>query len=204
MPTEEELRANPRPWMTDGAIEFMERSLRPTDKVIEFGGGWSTLWWAARAAWVHTVEASPIWIRTIIQEMAARPELLTRWSARFVASEWHTHYKNPKPFWRNKLPYLNDQNVQKMEAAYLVIDFPADVFVIDGSLRPQCVQLVHEHIESGQSKCRMIVVDNMESMVRHTAGKFPEFKQYDFHEYDMEKIPAHQNGRWCTSVWIRD
>lgn len=36
---ENELRVNPRPWMTDDSIDFIESKLRPTDTVIEFGGG---------------------------------------------------------------------------------------------------------------------------------------------------------------------
>ena len=52
-------------------------------------------------------------------------------------------------------------------------------------------------------KTRMLVIDNMEWLSRFAAGKFKGFEQHDFHEYDVSKIPVHQNGKWCTSVWTR-
>lgn len=42
--TVDALRKNPRPWMTDGAVEFIEKHLLSKDEVIEYGGGWSSLW----------------------------------------------------------------------------------------------------------------------------------------------------------------
>src|SRR5690606_9600713 len=33
-----------RPWWVWGAIRFVERQLRPADRVLEVGGGNSTLW----------------------------------------------------------------------------------------------------------------------------------------------------------------
>lgn len=90
-----------------------------------------------------------------------------------------------------------------MEESYLVVDFSPDIFVIDGSLRPQCIKLVDQHVHSPISRCRMIVVDNMESMDKYTEGKFPGFVQHDFPELDLSKIPAHSNGKWSTSVWLR-
>ena len=202
MRSEEDLRANPRPWLTDDSIQFIEANLRPTDRVIEFGGGWSTIWWTRHVAWTLTIEASPKWAAKIISEMSAHPRLLVKWSLRFAAAEWHTKYTQAKNFWTKHARVLSDDIAKSLEDAYLAIEFSPDVFVIDGSVRPGSVHAVDRHVRSHEDT-RMIVVDNMESMAKHVEGKFPGFTQHDFPEYDLEKIPAHQNGKWTTSVWLR-
>lgn len=203
MATEEELRANPRPWMTDSAVEFIEKNLNPVDYVIEYGGGWSSLWWAKRAGYTHTVEADYKWAAQILHEMASYPELMTRWTLRFVPSDWNPDASRPKQYWTKNQQHLTPDIAQHMTNRYLVIDFEPDVFVIDGSIRPENIRIVDEYLNS-HTRPRMIVVDNMESLRKHTEGRFSGFKQHDFHEYDHAKIPAHQNGKWCTSVWIRE
>lgn len=201
--TEAELRANPRPWMTDGSIEFIEKNLRPTDRVIEFGGGWSTLWWTRRAAWTLTVEADYSWAAKLLHEMAAHPDLMTRWALRFVACEWSNVYTQPKRYWSKHGSLLTKEIAERMEDAYMHFDFEPNVVVIDGSARGRNTIVADEYIKRTPS-VRMIVVDNMEWLHRYTAGRFDDFTQYDFHEYDIEKIPAHQNGKWNTAVWLRN
>lgn len=200
--TEAELRANPKPWLTDGSIAFIDRHLRPTDHVLEFGGGWSTLWWAKRAAWTTTVEADYAWAAKLLQEMAAHPDLMAKWALRFVACEWSNVHTQPKRYWTKNAAHLNAEIAERMEAAYMKINEDADVIVIDGSARARNAVDVDSYLKNG-SRCRMIVVDNMEWLYRHTAGRFDGFEQHDFHEYDFAKIPAHQNGKWNTAVWLR-
>ena len=40
---------NPVPWITYPCRAMLERVVRPSDSVFEFGSGYSSLWWAARA-----------------------------------------------------------------------------------------------------------------------------------------------------------
>lgn len=202
MSTEDQLRANPRPWMTDGSIEFIEKHIRPTDHVIEYGGGWSSLWWAARAAWTLTVEADYNWAAKLLVEMARHPELMTKWSLRFVASEWSVNFQNPKKYWTDNAKHINDESARRLEDAYLAVDFSPDVFVIDGSARVRNADIVDEYSAAHES-VRMIVIDNMEVMERYTLGKFKTFERHDFPEFDVAKIPIHQNGKWVTSVFVR-
>jgi hypothetical protein len=52
---------NPIPWYTFPTIHFLERRLFKDRIVLEFGGGQSTLWWAARAKQVITIEQDKDW-----------------------------------------------------------------------------------------------------------------------------------------------
>jgi len=201
--TEDELRANPRPWMTDGSVEFIENNLRLSDTVLDFGGGWSTIWWARKVSWITTVEADYVWAAKLLHEMAAHPELIAKWQLKFVACEWSNTYLAPKKYWNKNQNIMNDLIADQLESHYMKIYDDPTVIVIDGSSRARNVEEVSRYLAQS-NRVRMLVVDNMEWLSRFTAGKFKGFKQYDFHEFDIEKIPVHQNGKWCTSVWVRE
>lgn len=49
------------PWLTYGAIRYLERNLSANTRVFEFGGGMSTFWYEDRFLEVHTVEDNPEW-----------------------------------------------------------------------------------------------------------------------------------------------
>lgn len=60
----------PLPWFTYGAIEFLQRVVRPGDSVFEYGAGYSTLWWQAHVQRVCAVEHDLQWSERL------RPRLL--------------------------------------------------------------------------------------------------------------------------------
>jgi predicted O-methyltransferase YrrM len=49
------------PWLTEAMIQFLEGWLKPSDVVVEFGSGRSTLWFAERTARVISVEHEAGW-----------------------------------------------------------------------------------------------------------------------------------------------
>jgi predicted O-methyltransferase YrrM len=51
------------PWYTYPAIDFLSTRSFDDKNVLEFGGGQSTLWWAARARSVLTIEEDADWYR---------------------------------------------------------------------------------------------------------------------------------------------
>ena len=63
-----DLTGNPsEPWYTRGAINFLDKTLAPSMKVLEFGGGASTCWFANRVSHVTCIESDPFW-RVMIEE----------------------------------------------------------------------------------------------------------------------------------------
>lgn len=204
MITEEELRKNPKPWFTTDSIAFIEEHLDPQYTVIEFGGGWSSIWWAKRAKYTLTVEASPGWAERLIKEMIPHPDAMAKWSLKFVPSDWNPNPSNLKQYWKTNKAYLDETNISNLTSRYLDIDFTPDVFVIDGSVRCLNIDAVDEFLDSKHEKPKMIVIDNTEVYADYAVGKFNGFKQYDFHEKDTSLIPEWQNGAWCTSVWIKE
>ena len=57
----------PVPWLTEGAIEFLEQYLteHPSAKILEFGTGASTIWFAKRTPNLYSIEHDPSWFTLI-------------------------------------------------------------------------------------------------------------------------------------------
>jgi hypothetical protein len=55
----------PLPWYSYPCIDFLKRRKFHDKTVLEFGGGQSSLWWAARAKSVVTIEGDPKWFSSL-------------------------------------------------------------------------------------------------------------------------------------------
>lgn len=49
------------PWIVFGATDELQRRVRPAWRVLEFGSGFSTLWWLGRVASVTSIERCRSW-----------------------------------------------------------------------------------------------------------------------------------------------
>lgn len=175
--------------------------MRGTDTCIEYGGGWSSLWWARKCAWTVTLEADHVWAERLLREFGARPDLITKWEMRFVGSDWSTVHTQPKTYWAKHAHLLTPDNARRMEDAYLAVPFAADIIVLDGSVRWRNAEVIDAYVRANPGKVRMIVVDNMESMARPVAGKFTAYREHAFPATNPAMIPTHQREH-ITSVFV--
>ena len=53
------------PWYTDLFLDWLKTQTLSATKVLEFGGGYSSLWWNKKAYLVDTVEDNEIWRKEI-------------------------------------------------------------------------------------------------------------------------------------------
>ncbi len=198
--------ADPKPWMVSRAVEWLEANVLATDRVLEFGGGVSSLWWAERCTYTFTAEASPIWAAKLIEEMRKRPTALAKWGMMFSACEWNNNYSQPKPFWAHPRRKITASQAEQLERAYLNANVPfvPTVIVVDGSVRLQSLTLA-ERLARKISEIRLIVVDNADTpaISNSLVNKFADFDRIDFDETDPSRIPVHQNGSWRTTVYSR-
>jgi predicted O-methyltransferase YrrM len=65
----------PLPWYTYPAIDFLNPRDFSGRRILEFGGGQSTLWWSQRAAQVVTIEEDLDWYRHLAQAPPANVQL---------------------------------------------------------------------------------------------------------------------------------
>ncbi|MFC5300305.1 class I SAM-dependent methyltransferase [Azospira restricta] len=105
-------QGKPIPWMTYPAIEFLSRHLPKNIRVLEYGCGNSTYWWAARAASVVSIEHDPDWYAR------TRPKLPPHCTLKHISLE-------------------NEGDYARASLAY---DHAFEIVVIDGRDRASCLQ----------------------------------------------------------------
>lgn len=57
------------PWLTRNAITFLEKVLHRGMRILEYGAGGSTLWFAKRVSWVNSIEHDRIWADLVAATM---------------------------------------------------------------------------------------------------------------------------------------
>jgi len=137
-PMEQEL-----PWLSLDSIEFLEEYLDDTMKVLEFGGGGSTLFFANRVNSVLTIEGDQGWIEQL--------------------------NSNIKKFGINNVTIkhspLDASNPKEMYASDYINTLPSrqfDVILVDGpeiadfQARPVCFEWAERHVKKGG----LIIVDD--------------------------------------------
>ena len=62
-----------RPWLGYRGVRRLAELVRPGTRVLEFGSGMSTVWFARRGAVTTSVEASPAWHSRVAEMLASLP-----------------------------------------------------------------------------------------------------------------------------------
>lgn len=125
---------NPSPWWTFAANEWLKPRIRKTDRVFEYGSGGSTLWLAAHAGSVLSVEHDKGWFEKI---------------HRLVPSNAHVIHRD-----------ATDECSVNISAPYCraieEVDTQYDIIVIDGMERNACALLAQRML----SPHGIIIFDN--------------------------------------------
>lgn len=100
---------HPIPWYTYPAIEYLAQFDYGAKKIFEFGCGNSSLFWAARAAEVVSIEDNPTWFE--------------KWQREFSAANLDVRWRDEGEIYENAI----FEDSQKY-----------DVIIVDGKRRAQC------------------------------------------------------------------
>jgi hypothetical protein len=149
------------PWINFPAIDFLEKHLNSSDKVFEYGGGGSTLFFLDRVKEVVTVEHNPEWFQILQKTVIV--ENNKKWDGNLLVAEPTSNYQslkssNPDDY------YSADPNYSKMsffKYASYIDKFPDgyfDVVLVDGRARPSCIK----HAVNKIKKDGILVLDNAE------------------------------------------
>jgi predicted O-methyltransferase YrrM len=128
------------PWVAPAAVEFLEGYLKPTDRMLEFGSGRSTLWFAERIQHITSVEHNPVWYKEISSKIQEKG---------ITKITYHLHPKQPDSVPASQSDYV--QVTQTIPAASL------DVCLVDGIYRAQCVLKSIPLIKHGG----ILIIDNV-------------------------------------------
>jgi len=134
-------RSHPQvPWLAPAAIEFLDGYLKPGDKMLEFGSGRSTLWFARRVHHITSVEHNPEWYAKI--ESRITEQGITN----------ITYLLHPR----------QEESVAAAESNYVkttrsLSPSSLDIILVDGIYRAQCVLQSLPLLKNGG----ILVIDNV-------------------------------------------
>lgn len=149
-----------QPWLTFTAIDFISGKTRPTDRVFEYGGGGSTLFFLSRVAEVVTVEHDPHWFQMLQQEIKSR---YPGWGGHLVMPESPVdtgnldisnpgHYKSNDPAFPDATFRSYSSFIANFSNEYF------DLVLIDGRARTSCIA----HALSKVKRGGYLALDNAE------------------------------------------
>ena len=132
-------RRNPdKPWLTPGAVAFLESRLKNDMSALELGSGRSTLWYASKVGRLLSVEHHAGWYESVNSELVRHD--LRNVDYRYVPLD-HPE-SDPERFEYNLLP------------AYVAVvadclDESLDFVVVDGHYRSTCIMAALSKIKPG-------------------------------------------------------
>lgn len=149
------------PWVSFPAIDLLERALKPTDRVFEYGGGGSTLFWNERVAEVVTAEHDASWFALLERHMEGVKR--ARWTGLARPATKGVLVDRPDPaepahFASSDAHFVGMHFKEYVTAIDTYPDGYFDVVMVDGRARTSC--LVH-----GLPKLRsggLLILDNAE------------------------------------------
>lgn len=111
---------NPIPWYTFPAIEYLSQFDYSDKKIFEFGCGNSSLFWAAQAKQVISIEDNPKWFE--------------KWQAEFKADNLDIRWRDEGEGYENAIFEQEDK---------------FDVIVVDGKRRADCCKTAVQKVADG-------------------------------------------------------
>lgn len=107
------------PWFTHDCLNEIKSWDLSDKKVLEWGGGYSTIWWLMKAKQVVTIETNPNWYQTLVDVINKR-------------------FEGPKS--TIFLRQIKEGDQTKIDEYTDVSNYEPDIVVVDGILRYECIQ----------------------------------------------------------------
>jgi hypothetical protein len=199
----------PVPWFTYPAIRFLQGIVRPDLRVLEYGTGNSTLWWAQRVQQVVSVEHDPAWAARVRKAALPNVELrevtmdapldYTRFEILrqgFFAAG-HDGGATADPLRNYRAGLLNAGYIAYAAVALAFSPGHFDVIVVDGMARSLTAWIAARQVHPNG----IVVFDNAdrhEYQHGYDALTAAGFRRFDF--WGAGPINSYE---WCTSVFLR-
>ena len=168
-----------RPWLTPAANDFLDSFLKNTDIGLEFGSGFSTLWFAKRLQHLISIEHNEAWFRKV-QEMLKE--------SRQDNVDYHLVLKDKEG--EEGIPPGYVKEVDTLG----VTSF--DFVLIDGIYRDHCAQKTLDIIRPGG----ILVIDNVNNYLPSDSHA-PNSRTYEQGPKGEVWDKVHQTISQWRSIW---
>lgn len=171
------------PWLASPAVSMLEDLLEEQDRVLEWGSGDSTIWFAERSREVVSIEHKPEWYENVLERCRSEHVGNVRILLRRIERPHDTH--DPEH------PYVQAP-VKCSQGAF-------DLILVDGRLREYCARAAPDWLKPGG----ILIIDDAEryfpSASRAPAALSPETEPRNEIWEEVEQRLAD----W-RSIWVGD
>lgn len=164
------------PWYTHGMLTEIKKWNLSEKVVLEWGGGWSTIFWAFYCKYVYTIETDLKWCKDIddyAQLVGVNAAIIGR-----VCNE-------------------GDQSmVDKYTSLPFGNSIKADIVVIDGVLRHECLLKALT-----LPRPLIIIHDNWQQDGFVCPASEELMSPYEIHNFIQEDHTDNHGRKWATAYW---
>ena len=158
---------NELPWLTFPVIDFLNGWLKQEHRVLEYGGGSSSIYFARRVGEIVTVEHHAGWFGNISKVIAEKG--ISNWKGLLhpagEGNPYGTDESDPSNY-ASKDPESKGKNYKAYASAIdQFADSYFDVVLVDGRVRPSCMYHAIPKIKKGG----LLILDNSDRSYYHTA-----------------------------------
>jgi predicted O-methyltransferase YrrM len=188
-----------RPWIVFPAADFLEKQLKTSHLVFEYGSGGSTLFFAKHANRIVSVEHDQNWAHNVTQAMQDKG--LTNWDYYLVeptaTSALTNEPSDPLSYASQSTQYQGQSFADYAQTIDKYPDAHFDIILIDGRARTSCfIHSVNKVKVNG-----FLILDNAERQYYnyiHADLAKRNWKKFDFYG------PGPYIGYfWQTCIWQR-
>jgi hypothetical protein len=188
------------PWLTFGAIHFLESRLDRRARVFEYGSGGSTIFLASRARQVFSVEHDRNWSNEITQTVESLG--LKNATVLLVEPSLDSCASPNEPGDPDAYVSSDSRFAGKTFRAYAAaIDEHADgefqVILLDGRARPSCFKHALQKLAPGG----IIMLDNAERV--HYRYIHRTLDDLGWRRHDLTGAGPYNRNFWNTTAWDR-
>lgn len=196
------------PWYTFPAVQFLKDIIHEDQKVLEFGSGYSTLFFKTKVKHLSSVEHDENWAHKLLQENSLLNLHIVKQN-----SNVHPDAKEKVDIYTQNFPQVHSDDyehdlrhglINYSFAGYASTIYKAepqfyDIVVIDGMARSLCTYLT---VESGRLKDESIIIlDNSDRWQYNPIQKYLNEKGYG--RIDFWGPGWNSYNFWCTSFYSK-
>lgn len=173
-----EIRYPDHPWLSPGAIVWLDGHLKPEMQGFEWGSGRSTAWFAKRLDRLTSIEDDASWHQQVSASL--RQAGISNTTLRHIALE-HEFQERYSPYYEKLPAYV--RAIEEFD------DRSLDFVVVDGHYRLPCIWAALPKIKAGG----YLLVDNTDWLLR----------EYWPVPFSWEMVHQSRNVLTQTTIWQR-
>lgn len=166
------------PWLTHPSMDVIKSWDLADKKVLEWGSGLSTIWWADKCKYVYSIEADRNWFARIVELK----------NGTGLQAKAEIHYRNVQEGDQTKIDFYTDVPAW----------FQPNIVVVDGVLRYECILKALT-----LPRPLTLIVDNwQQDYVFICPAAVEALRSFTGNVYIQPDHTNHEGRPWQTGIWI--